>query len=106
VALTGSLGSIRDLSIDGGIRSSHAVFDICERRKSADVLTGTLAMDRETQADEIRLVRAAPDVVVGSVAAVAETGSLVAASAGGSQLPSYCGGARSGSPGRGRSYRT
>jgi hypothetical protein len=32
--------------------------------------------------------------VVGSVAAVTETGSLVAASASGSQLPAYAGGAR------------
>jgi hypothetical protein len=48
-----------------------------------------LAMDRATQADEIRLLLASPDVVVGSVAAVTETGSLVAASGSGSQLPSY-----------------
>jgi len=53
----------------------------------------TLAMDRVTQADEIRRLYAIPDVVVGSVAAVTETGSLVAASASGSQLPAYSGGA-------------
>jgi hypothetical protein len=52
-----------------------------------------LAMDRATQADEIRRLYASPDVVVGSVAAVTETGSLVAASASGSQLPAYSGGA-------------
>jgi hypothetical protein len=52
-----------------------------------------MAMDRVTQADEIRRLYAIPDVVVGSVAAVTETGSLVAASASGSQLPSYTGGA-------------
>jgi hypothetical protein len=34
-----------------------------------------------------------PDVIVGSVAAVTETGSLVIASASGSQLPGYAGGA-------------
>ncbi|HUA28807.1 MAG TPA: LUD domain-containing protein [Streptosporangiaceae bacterium] len=51
------------------------------------------AMDRATQADDIRRLYASPDVVVGSVAAVTETGSLVAASATGSQLPSYSGGA-------------
>jgi ketosteroid isomerase-like protein len=52
-----------------------------------------LAMDRATRADEIRQLLASPDVVVGSVAALTETGSLVAASASGSQLPSYAGGA-------------
>jgi LUD domain len=52
-----------------------------------------MAMDRVTQADEIRRLYAVPDVVVGSVAAVTETGSLVVASASGSQLPSYAGGA-------------
>lgn len=52
-----------------------------------------LAMDRATQADEIRRLYASPDVVVGSVAAVTETGSLVVASFSGSQLPSYSGGA-------------
>jgi L-lactate utilization protein LutC len=34
-----------------------------------------------------------PDIIVGSVAAVTETGSLVVASASGSQLPGYAGGA-------------
>jgi LUD domain len=52
-----------------------------------------MAMDRVTQADEIRRLYAVPDVVVGSVAAVTETGSLVVASASGSQLPAYSGGA-------------
>jgi L-lactate utilization protein LutC len=52
-----------------------------------------LAMDRATRADEIRQLAASPDVVVGSVNAVTETGSLVAASASGSQLPAYSGGA-------------
>jgi L-lactate utilization protein LutC len=51
------------------------------------------AMDRATSADEIRRLAATPDVVVGSVAAVTESGSLVAASASGSQLPAYAGGA-------------
>ena len=52
-----------------------------------------LAMDRVTQADDLRRLLASPDVVVGSVAALTETGSLVAASASGSQLPGYAGGA-------------
>ena len=52
-----------------------------------------LAMDRGTEADDIRRLIASPDVEVGSVAAVTETGSLVIASASGSQLPGYAGGA-------------
>lgn len=52
-----------------------------------------LAMDRATRANDIRRLLASPDVVVGSVAALTETGSLVVASASGSQLPAYAGGA-------------
>ena len=52
-----------------------------------------LAMDRATSAGEIRRLLASPDVAVGSAAAVTETGSLVIASASGSQLPGYAGGA-------------
>ena len=52
-----------------------------------------VAMDRATQADEIRRLIASPDVAVASVAAVTETGSLVIASASGSQLPGFAGGA-------------
>ncbi|WP_329190471.1 LUD domain-containing protein [Streptomyces sp. NBC_01428] len=52
-----------------------------------------LSMDRATQADDIRRLLASPDVVVGSVAALTETGSLVVASGSGSQLPAYAGGA-------------
>ncbi len=46
-----------------------------------------LAMDRVTAAGDIRRLIASPDVAVGSVAALTETGSLVIASASGSQLP-------------------
>src|SRR5438046_2743294 len=52
-----------------------------------------LSMDRKTQADEIRRLGAAPDVMLGSVHAVTETGSLLAASMGGSQLGPYVSGA-------------
>ena len=52
-----------------------------------------LAMDRSTEADDIRRLVTGPDVVVGSVAAVTETGSLVVASGTGTQLPAYVGGA-------------
>jgi len=50
-------------------------------------------MDRETQADEIRRLTAAPDVMLGSVHAVTESGSLLAASFSGSQLGPYVTGA-------------
>jgi hypothetical protein len=51
------------------------------------------SMDRKTQADEIRRLGAAPDVMLGSVHAVTETGSLITASMGGSQLGPYASGA-------------
>jgi hypothetical protein len=52
-----------------------------------------LGMDRATRADEIRRLTASPDVMLGSVHAVTETGSLVIASASGSQLGPYASGA-------------
>ena len=51
------------------------------------------SMDRATQADEIRRLSASPDIMLGSVHALTETGSLVAASASGSQLGPYVSGA-------------
>jgi YkgG family uncharacterized protein len=51
------------------------------------------SLDRPTQADEIRRLSAAPDVMLGSIHAVTETGSLLAASMGGSQLGPYVSGA-------------
>ena len=51
------------------------------------------SMDRATQADEIRRLSASPNIMLGSVHAVTETGSLVAASASGSQLGPYVSGA-------------
>lgn len=50
-------------------------------------------MDRATQGREMRKMVAAPDVMLGSVAAVTEDGALVAASATGSQLGPYAAGA-------------
>lgn len=49
-------------------------------------------MDRTTQLAEIWRLLSTSDVIVGSVHAVTETGSLVIASASGSQLPGYAGG--------------
>jgi hypothetical protein len=51
------------------------------------------SMDRKTQGDEIRRLTASPDVMLGSVHAVTETGSLLTASMGGSQLGPYVAGA-------------
>ena len=50
-------------------------------------------MDRATQGDEIRRLTSSPDVMLGSVHALTETGSLLAASMGGSQLGPYVSGA-------------
>jgi hypothetical protein len=52
-----------------------------------------MSLDRATQADEIRRLSAAPDVMLGSVHALTETGSLMAASMSGSQLGPYVSGA-------------
>src|SRR5438445_652533 len=51
------------------------------------------SMDRTTQADQIRRLTSAPDVMPGSVHAVTEGGSLLTASASGSQLGPYVSGA-------------
>jgi hypothetical protein len=51
------------------------------------------SLDRDTQADEIRRLSAAPDVMLGSVHAVTEGGALLAASMSGSQLAPYAAGA-------------
>lgn len=51
------------------------------------------SMDRATQGAEIRRLTASPDVMLGSVHAATETGTLVAASMGGSQLGPYVSGA-------------
>ena len=51
------------------------------------------SMDRQAQADEIRRLMASPEFMLGSVHAVTETGSLIAASSSGSQLGPYVSGA-------------
>lgn len=51
------------------------------------------SMDRSTQGAEMQKLGAAPDWAVGSVHAVTEQGSLLIASATGSQLPAYAYGA-------------
>jgi hypothetical protein len=75
------------------LRLSGIEADINDSEQYGSLRRRGLAMDRATQMDEIRRLLASPDVIVGSVAAVTETGSLVAASASGSQLPGYAGAA-------------
>ncbi|KAK1179055.1 LUD domain-containing protein [Streptomyces sp. NBS 14/10] len=81
---TGASETLRLSGIDEDINSSGR-YDSVKARG--------LTMDRATQMAEIWQLLACPDVIVGSVAAVTETGSLVAASASGSQLPGYAGSA-------------
>jgi hypothetical protein len=50
-------------------------------------------LDRDTQAEAIRRLSASPDVMLGSVHAVTETGALLTASMSGSQLGPYVSGA-------------
>ncbi|HEX6933804.1 MAG TPA: LUD domain-containing protein [Streptosporangiaceae bacterium] len=93
---------IKDLIPDGAsvftaasetLRLSGIDEDINASGRYEAVKPRVLAMDRATRGDDIRRLLGIPDVVLGSVAAVTETGSLVAASASGSQLPAYSGGA-------------
>ena len=81
---TGASETLRLSGIDEDINTSGRYQAIKPR---------VLSMDRTTGADDIRRLLATPDVAVGSVAALTETGSLVAASGSGSQLPGYAGGA-------------
>lgn len=52
-----------------------------------------LSLDRKTQADEIRKLRAIPDYIVGSVHAITEAGEVITASGTGSQISAYAYGA-------------
>jgi len=58
-----------------------------------DIRSRTWSMDRETEADEIRHLGASPNIMLGSVHAVTESGSLITASMSGSQLGPYGSGA-------------
>jgi hypothetical protein len=81
---TGASETLRLSGIDEDINASGRYLAVKPR---------VLAMDRATGADDIRRLLASPDFIVGSVAALTETGALVAASGSGSQLPGYAGGA-------------
>ena len=75
------------------LRLSGIDEDINKSGRYESVKARSVTMDRATQLAEIWRLLACPDVIVGSVHAVTETGSLVAASASGSQLPGYAGAA-------------
>ena len=81
---TGASETLRLSGIDDDINTSGRYDAIRSRGR---------ALDRATQMAEIWRLISTPDVIVGSVHAVTETGSLVIASASGSQLPGYAGGA-------------
>jgi L-lactate utilization protein LutC len=81
---TGASETLRLSGIDEDINTSGR-YDAVRQRG--------LAMDRATQLAEIWRLISTPNVIVGSVHAVTETGSLVVASASGSQLPGYAGAA-------------
>ena len=74
------------------LRLSGIEEDISKSGRYDDIRSRGQTMDRATQLGEIWRLMSAPDVIVGSVAAVTETGFLVIASASGSQLPGYAGG--------------
>jgi hypothetical protein len=80
---TGASETLRLSGIDEDINASG---------RYAAVKPRVLAMDRATQMDEIRRMLASPDVSIGSVAAVTETGSLVFSSGEVSHLTDYAAG--------------
>jgi L-lactate utilization protein LutC len=82
---TGASETLRLSGIDADINTSGRYDAIKSRGQT---------MDRATQMAEIWRMLSTPDVIVGSVHAVTETGSLVIASASGSQLPGYAGGSQ------------
>jgi hypothetical protein len=81
---TGASETLRLSGIDDDINTGER-YDALKRR--------TVTMDRSRDLHEIWRQISTPDVIVGSVHAVTETGSLVIASASGGQLPGYAGGA-------------
>jgi hypothetical protein len=81
---TGASETLRLSGIDADINTSGR-YDAVKTRGRA--------LDRVRDLAEIWRLMSTPEVIVGSVHAVTETGSLVIASASGSQLPGYAGGA-------------
>jgi hypothetical protein len=83
IVFTGASETLRLSGIEEDINSSGRY----------DSLKSRPPLDRVTQRNELWAALSVPDVMVGSVAAVTEAGSLVVASASGSQLPGYAGAA-------------
>jgi len=83
IVFTGASETLRLSGIDA---------DLNESGRYDSVRSRSYTMDRTVQLAEIWRVIATPDVVVASAHAVTETGSLVIASASGSQLPAFAGG--------------
>lgn len=81
---TGASETLRLSGIDDDINTSGRYESVKARG---------VRMDRATQRNDIWRALSVPDFTVGSVGAVTETGSLVAGSASGSQLPGYAGAA-------------
>jgi hypothetical protein len=81
---TGASETLRLSGIEADLNDSGR-YDSAKRRGQS--------LDRVADLREIWRLMSTPDVIVGSVHAVTETGSLVIASASGSQLPGYAGGA-------------
>jgi LUD domain len=80
-------GASQSLEVSG-------IVDEIEGSSRYDALRPRLwSLDRDAQADEIRRLSAAPDVMLGSAHAVTEDGVLLAASMSGSQLGPYVSGA-------------
>ncbi|GAA2040405.1 lactate utilization protein [Catenulispora yoronensis] len=84
LVFTGASETLRLSGIDDDINTSGR-YDSLKAR--------SVQMDRATQRNDIWRSLAVPDAIVGSVAAVTETGSLVVGSASGSQIPGYAGAA-------------
>ena len=84
VVFTGASETLRLSGIDDELNKSGRYESVKARSHK---------FDRATQRNEIWQALSVPDVIVGSVAAVTETGSLVVGSASGSQLPGYAGAA-------------
>ena len=81
---TGASETLRLSGIEEDINASGRYDAVKQRGRT---------LDRVRDLREIWRLMSTPDVIVGSVHAVTETGSLVIASASGSQLPGYAGGA-------------
>ncbi|CAG6394999.1 lactate utilization protein [Streptomyces cocklensis] len=84
LVFTGASETLRLSGIDDDINTSGR-YDSVKSRSTT--------MDRGTQLAEIWRLLAVPEVIVGSVSAVTESGSLVLASASGSQLAGFSGAA-------------